>query len=147
MKKAIFDLDGTLADNTHRLHLIKGEEKKWREYLGKVKQDELIGPTKELLEEVSEDYEIIILTARSNEARDETIEWLNEKDVKFDKLIMLDEGRWNIPDAEFKEEEVLELEDVKIAVDDKESVCKMFKKHVETVYRVEWNEEPEIVEY
>lgn len=143
-EQVIFDLDGTLSDNRHREHLIEGEDKKWREYLAKCVEDSPVRKTISKLNEMSEEYEIIILTCRSDEVEEETIEWLNKNNVNYDRLIMLPEGRWKIEDSEFKLDELKMLENAVKAFDDKESNCRMFLEEGLDVFKVGDLPNPEI---
>lgn len=125
-EQIIFDLDGTLSDNRHREHLIQGDEKQWREYLAKCVNDDSVQKMISKLNKMSEEYEIVILTCRSDEVKKETIEWLEENDVNYDRLIMLPEGRWKVKDHEFKKDELRTLKNPIKAFDDKISNCRMF---------------------
>ena len=136
MKSAIIDLDGTLSDNTHREHLIEGENKKWRDYLQKSSEDEVHEEILEFVQKLSDEYKIVILTCRSDEVKDKTIKWLKEKQIPFDNLIMLPEDRWKLADSEFKRKKLENIENPKIAIDNKEENCKMFQKQGLKVYTV-----------
>jgi len=137
MESAIIDLDGTLSDNSHRDHLIKGEDKKWREYLQKASEDTVNEKVKKFVQNISEEYRVVILTLRSDEVREETISWLKKHEISFEKLIMLPEGCWNVSDSDFKKDRLEEIEDPTIAIDNKQSNCKMFEKEGLEVYNVE----------
>ena len=140
MDSVIVDLDGTLSDNSHRKHYIEGDDPDWSRYYGKVSEDGVKQNVRDFVTELEEDHDIIILTARSNEVRRDTIKWLEEHEIPFDKLIMLTEGRWDISDHKFKKEKLQEIEDPVLAIDDKTSNCKMFENHGLKTYTVE-NEE------
>ena len=75
MRKIVFDLDGTLADNKHRTHL--AEAKMWREYFAACDKDIPIEPVIKLLLRLwyaGEDVEI--WSARSDEVLEQTVVWL-----------------------------------------------------------------------
>ena len=143
-EQAIFDLDGTLSDNRHREHLIEGEDKQWREYRSKCAQDAPVHKTVSKLNELSMTYEIIILTCRSDEVKEKTIEWLDNNEVNYDRLIMLPEGRWNVKDSDFKKDELRMLENPVIAFDDKKMNCRMFLEQGLETYRVGTPPNPEL---
>ena len=143
-EQIIFDLDGTLSNNRHREHLIEGEDKKWREYLANCIKDPPVQKMISKLNEMSEQYEIIILTCRSDEVEEETIKWLKKHDVNYDRLLMLPEGRWKIKDSEFKKDEVKTMKNPIKAFDDKESNCKMFNEEGLETYEVGTPPDPEV---
>ena len=76
---------------------------------------------------------IVILTARSAHYREETEEWLDKHDIKYDKLVMRPEDDSKTKDAALKEHllksEILPKYDVVKAYDDKKKNVKMFKAH------------------
>lgn len=73
----IFDLDGTLADCTHRLPHITGEAKDWRAFFAACNDDTPIeAMIRTLLSLDNGGAEAWIWTGRSDEAKDATIEWL-----------------------------------------------------------------------
>jgi uncharacterized HAD superfamily protein len=141
-EQIIFDLDGTLADNRHREYLIEGEDKQWRKYLAKCAKDSPVQKMISMLNEMSEEYEIIILTCRSDEVEEETVEWLEEHGVNYDRLIMLPKGKWSTSDHEFKRGKLKELTNPVMAFDDKQSNCKMFFEEGLKVFHVEDLPEP-----
>ncbi|MFO7793688.1 MAG: polynucleotide kinase [Candidatus Nanohaloarchaea archaeon] len=143
-EQVIFDLDGTLSDNRHREHLIECEDKKWREYLANCIKDSPVQKMVSKLDQMSGEYEIIILTCRSDEVEEETIEWLEKHDVNYDRLIMLPEGRWEIKDSEFKRDELRTMENPVKAFDDKRSNCRMFHEEGLETYEVGKLPNPEL---
>ena len=75
----IFDLDGTLADTTHRLRHIEQQPKDWTEFFAACGADDPIRTTIETLRTLREGgAEIWIWTGRSDEVRAETEAWLLE---------------------------------------------------------------------
>lgn len=145
--KAVFDIDGTVSDNRHRLHLIRGKNKEWRKYLGKAGEDPVVEEGVELFRKLSEDHDIVFMTMRSEEIRGITEDWLERKGLEYEKLIMLDRDSWKVPDQEYKRRKLDELENVHIAVDDKERICQMYREEGLNVYKVDWCSEPEIKKY
>lgn len=95
MKKTIiFDIDGTLANLDHRLHLVNGPKKDWPEFLARVKDDLPIEQTiflNNLLNEYTlkyDEFDIVLSSGRSENERKDTEEWLAENGVYYDKLYM-----------------------------------------------------------
>ena len=90
----IFDIDGTLANATHRLHLILNHTGKkihaphWNAFLDAAKDDEPIWPMIRLIQELFGNNQIVLSTGRREDQREMTIRWLDVAEVPFDTLIM-----------------------------------------------------------
>lgn len=147
MTQVIFDLDGTLSDNSHRHHLIEGENKEWQKYLRKCKEDPPINKAIQRAKKLAENHEIIIITARSDEVEEKTRDWLKNYKIPFDNLFMLPKGRWDVPDAEYKQELLQQLKEPIMAFDDKESNCKMFRQNGLETFIVDNDSEKVIKEF
>lgn len=76
----IFDLDGTLADASHRLHFIQGEKKDWRSFFAACANDKPILPTIRTFQELRREAEVWIWTGRSDEVKSQTIKWWIDND-------------------------------------------------------------------
>lgn len=128
----IFDLDGTLADGTHRLHLLPkdnyGETWAWKPFNMACKDDEPIRDNIELCNALNRRYAVIILTGRSDDAEKETRMWLQRHRVEFYKLIMRSKHD-NRKDIVIKEEvlRAIGLERILCAFDDSPAVIKHFR--------------------
>lgn len=93
-KVIIVDLDGTLADITHRLHLIKGELKDWRSFFLSVPHDE---PIREIIDIVNAlyytgRYKIHIVTERNASSERDTLLWLDKHGIQYHAISMRSEG-------------------------------------------------------
>lgn len=90
----IFDIDGTLADATHRLHHILGKDKKdWEAWDAETHLDTPIIPIIMILNSLwSCGYEIMLLTGRNERVRDQTEKWLIEHNIRYHHLIMRPHG-------------------------------------------------------
>lgn len=86
----IFDLDGTLADGDHRLHYIRGGEKKdWRSYFAACAEDKLIEPVAHIFRcLVWGGAECRIWTGRSDEVQAQTIQWLHTHRLSTRGMLM-----------------------------------------------------------
>lgn len=114
MKAAVFDLDGTLLeDNDEKAR--KG--------------------VKNLLKLVSaaRDFKPIILTARTEEIREDTEKTLEELQLPYERLYMRPDSRIDEPDHVFKSGILQELREngleVEFAVEDKETVREMWEEN------------------
>ena len=77
MKCFIFDLDGTLADDSHRAHFIASGTKDWDAYYAACPDDKPIEHTIQLAHDLhARGYKIVIITGRSETVRRETEDWL-----------------------------------------------------------------------
>ena len=99
------DLDGTLADCSHRLHHIQpkpyqegdGEkmvsEKNWSAFFAASGEDTPVDHMLKLLSAINrEQFEVWITSGRSDECRPQTEIWLRTFRVKYDRLIMRKAG-------------------------------------------------------
>lgn len=90
----VFDLDGTLADISHRLHFIEKEKKDWDSFFLACSEDKPIQWICNLLYQfgVNLGFKIGICTGRSDIAKEETLNWLHKYNVFYDELLMRKQG-------------------------------------------------------
>lgn len=74
----IFDIDGTLADCSHRLHHIQKTPKDWTAFFAACSDDKPIPHVIELAKALGENNEIVFVSGRSDECRSETEGWLDK---------------------------------------------------------------------
>lgn len=84
------DIDSTLADTTHRQHLINTEhrdETDWTAYAKACAHDQ---PTDvvTLVDLLGVDHDIVLVTSRPEAARPETVAWLDLHKIVYDDLVM-----------------------------------------------------------
>jgi hypothetical protein len=128
----IVDLDGTLADVGHRLHHVRGGQRKdWGAFFRAMPLDPLNVWCRELMRAMqSADYTVAIVTGRPDDYEREIRDWLQKNDVPYDALHMRRAGDFRpdtvvkkeILDAEFRKEDIL------FVVDDRQSVVEMWRK-------------------
>ncbi|CBX44487.1 putative kinase phosphatase [Erwinia phage phiEa1H] len=127
-KAIVFDLDGTLSDGAHRLHLLPkledvGDNKAWDAFNLASKDDLPIQDNIDLCNILGLTHRIVILTGRSEVAKDETLAWLDKHGVNYDNLIMRGQDD-NRKDIAFKEAILKPLADhILCAFDDLEHVA------------------------
>lgn len=138
----IFDLDGTLSDGTHRLHLLPKKDlhitSSWTSFNMAAGDDAPIEDTIAVLNALSSsDKVIIILTGRSAEARAITEKWLDDNKVAYDYLIMR-ASHDNRKDTVIKEEELrkIGLDRIIAAWDDSPTVIAHLRSLGITTYQV-----------
>lgn len=148
MRYYIFDLDGTLADGTHRLHLLPKNDlhitESWIEFNKACIHDAPIRSTIDVMnmiydacEKADEGDQVIVLTGRSDDADRESIEWLGDMGCKYHRLVMRNKAD-NRPDTTIKEEFLrsIGLENIVACWDDSVKVIRHFRSLGLTVYQV-----------
>lgn len=104
MKKDIvlFDLDGTLANNDHRTHHLTTPPPDWQKFFAECDKDTPIEHIRLIFCAMAyAGYEIWIVSGRSDEVQDKTLEWLNEHGCAPHCIIMRKQGDYT-PDEILK---------------------------------------------
>ena len=102
----VFDIDGTLADNHHRVHHVKSKPKNWPAYDAAIPDDTAIWPMAETFRAMRlAGYDIIFVTGRSERSRKDTVEWLDENDLhnSLSKVYMR-------PDGDYRSDDIVKCE-------------------------------------
>lgn len=144
----IVDLDGTLSDGSHRLHLLPTEDlhltESWSEFNKAAVGDSPIKSTVAVVNGLwMSGFAIVILTGRSDEVMADTCDWLNYNGIKYDALIMRRKED-NRKDTIIKEEvlRAIGLENIVCAFDDSPNVVKHFRSLGITTYQVTEYDKP-----
>lgn len=74
----IFDLDGTLADLTHRRHFVTSKPKNWKAFFSSVEHDTVIEPIAMVARNLALGNNIIICSGRPDDLREVSQEWLRK---------------------------------------------------------------------
>jgi hypothetical protein len=129
----VFDLDGVIADASHRQHFLAGErssDKDWDGFFNACVDDPVIEQGRRLVGSISGDFCVVILTARIHEIREKTVAWLSANDVRHDWLILRGH-RQGGPSTEWKREQLELLQeagaDIELALDDDPRNTAMFR--------------------
>lgn len=131
-KIVVFDLDGTLADISHRLHYIKGEIKDWDGFHGESHNDELKKDIAKLFHVLMSCYDlkIIIVTGRMEKYRAQTETWLSYHGLDAEELHMRPNGNF---DTDFKIKQAildgLGAHNILLTVDDRAQVVSMWRRN------------------
>ena len=89
----IFDIDGTLADVSERLHHIKKKPKDWDAFFKEIPQDKAIRSMVRLCNILYESgIKIFLCTGRREKDRVETVKWLAQQGVNYHELILRPDG-------------------------------------------------------
>lgn len=92
MRLFIFDLDGTLADDSHRWHHVE-RSNDWDAYYAAASADRPIEHICAIARSlVASGFKLAIVTGRSESIRTETEQWLIEQGILYDRLIMRKKG-------------------------------------------------------
>ena len=132
----IVDLDGTVADLTHRLHHIQGKHG-YRDYDAFYSEVGNDAPIKNIIDLTQDShYPIVYVSGRSDECRETTGAWIKKHiDHEFTltnpmpELYMRKQGDYR-PDHIIKKEILLQMKadgyEPVIAIDDRDSICKVW---------------------
>jgi FMN phosphatase YigB (HAD superfamily) len=136
----IFDIDGTLADCSHRVQYAQSKE--WDEFHSRCLEDNVIVNVADLMIELSQSCEIILLTGRPEKYRHMTEQWLElcGLDDFYDELIMRPDNDWS-QDAKMKVKALEDhfgdqqavLDSVWLVIDDRDSVVEALRNYGLTV--------------
>lgn len=153
MKKLfiVCDIDGTLADLTHRLHYIipaDGGKKDWRSFNSdaEVMKDVPIGATVAVLRAFRKatDLSIVLLSGRNDVCRTGTETWLDIADIPYDALLMRANGDYRddvVVKRELAESMSLTPENTLLVLDDRQKVVNMWREEGFVCHQVNaWEE-------
>jgi hypothetical protein len=145
-KTVIFDIDGTLADLTHRRHYVANRPKNWNKFFAELHKDTPIKNVVSFCQFLMFDnphlVNIIFCTGRGEEYRAETMEWL--KIHVFEGLtrsinLKMRPAKDSRPDDIIKKEMLdairAEGHDLWFVVDDRQRVVDMWRANGVTVFQ------------
>ena len=125
----IFDIDGTLADVSQRIHHLQKKPKNWKAFFKGMAQDKAIHSMVRLCNILYESgIRIILCSGRSEEHRKETVQWLAQQKVKYQELRLRRDGDRR-SDTVVKREMLAGLDKNKIlfVVEDRSRVVEMWR--------------------
>lgn len=85
---AVFDIDGVLADVSHRLHYIQGRSHNWDKFFRTADRDPLLAEGAQRLRAALVDHDVVYLTGRPEWIRRLTERWLARHGLPTGPLIM-----------------------------------------------------------
>lgn len=143
----IFDIDGTIADCSHRLEHIQKDNPDWDTFYSLCVNDKPIDDVFHLLRAIALNFEIIFITGRSEKWRNHTESWINR--YMFLPNVFMPMRTWSLymradgdhrPDYEIKKE-IYErhIKDNYIVLgvfEDRDQVVKMWRELGLTCYQV-----------
>lgn len=146
MKYIVFDIDGVLADCSHRLKYIQGKDKDYDSFYSydEILKDKPILNLDKILFNMQcsegSDIDIKFISARNIKSITATAEWLEKYFsimVEEGDILMRPEKDWR-PAYQVKEDLVkkhIGFENILFAFDDDDQINEMYKKHSVTCYK------------
>jgi FMN phosphatase YigB (HAD superfamily) len=131
-KWIVVDLDGTLCDCAHRVHL--AQAKQWDEFHKGIAEDKVREDVAFFLDANDPDVPVLLCTGRNEQYRKQTLDWLNTNACWFDDLVMRPNGNHESDDLlkvrlvdEFFGGRTKALEQVAFVLDDRDRVVQSFR--------------------
>ena len=127
----VVDIDGTLADISHRQHHIKGKRKKWRKFFQSMDKDLPVPAVAAKVRMLSQDHMIILVSGRPDDYRTLTEDWLRKHQIPYHQLFMRQSGDFRDDDVVKQEilNQYLNKEKIKLVIDDRPRVIRMWRKN------------------
>lgn len=126
----IFDIDGVLADASGRQHHLAGLRRDWDAFFAECGEDPIIPEVARLLELLTPELAVVLLTARPAKVRAQTLTWLASRGLRYDLLVMREPGD-QASARDFKRAETLGLRnygfELRLAVEDDPANLEMFE--------------------
>jgi len=139
MKSVVLvDIDGTIANNSHRQHWLKSKPANWKAYNATMSEDLVIKPMAFMLGYLMMDLSIkvIFVSGREEPYRGITEEWLRDNCINwYDALYMRPKGDYRGDEVVKKEllyqamkDLDFELEDILCIFDDRPKVVRVWRE-------------------
>jgi len=140
-KIVLVDMDGTLADCSHREHHIQTKPPNWPAFFRGMGQDPPNASIVELTRRLAADHDILIVTGRPQEFLGETLDWLARNGIAPAEIWMRRAGDHR-PDFVVKREVLdhVPRERIVFVLDDRERVCDMWDSEGLVCHRVKQGE-------
>ena len=130
MRCYIFDIDGTVADASHRLHHIQKQPKDWDAFFAACIDDLPIEHIVGLTHALSHFEKIVYVSGRSDQVRNKTEQWLKDFCCAAGTLYMRKAGDHrpdNIIKAELLDQILADGYEPIMAFEDREQVVQMWR--------------------
>lgn len=140
ISSVIFDLDGTLANASARRIFLEKSPKNWEAFFAGIEYDPPNIPVLNLYRLISgtKRHQMILVSGRPEKCRDASLIWLSKYNIPFDMFFMRANNDHR-PDHLVKENILYEIQklgySVEFAVDDRNSVVKMWRKNGITCFQ------------
>lgn len=145
IRAIVFDIDGTLADITHRLHFIQKTPKDWEGFFSSMLDDKPIAPVRLVCEsllalknmekrmgaEVS--HTVIFCSGRPDKYRKETLAWMQSNIYPVPQVLYMRKTGDRRPDDVVKEELLTQMRadgyDPVLVFEDRQRVVDMWRRN------------------
>lgn len=130
MRCYLFDIDGTLADCSHRLPHIQKEPKDWRAFFAGCEKDAPIRHVIDICHSLALKHPIVLVSGRSDECKAATATWLQRNGVPYHELYMRQAGDHRDDDvlkSELLDKILADGYQPVMAFDDRDRVVKMWR--------------------
>jgi hypothetical protein len=126
----VIDLDGTLADVSHRLPLIHRDHPDYRSFFARVGGDALNDWCRALIKALADDYRVVLVSGRPESTRDDTVAWLERHGVPYHELHLVRRQGDFTPDHELKRRWLRGYgkDRILFSVDDRQAVVDMWRE-------------------
>lgn len=125
----VFDIDGTLADTSARVHHVRSKPKNWKAFFAAMSEDKAVHAIVRLCNLVHDaGVRVVLCSGRPEEYRERTVEWLAREGVRYDELRLRRHGDRR-SDTIAKREMLAGIDPAKIlfVVEDRASVVDMWR--------------------
>lgn len=142
-KAIIVDLDGTLADITHRRKYVEGKKKDWKNFNKNIIKDDLNVWCAEIIRRMISDHHVLLVSGRTDELKAETEEWLKKHDVPYTDLLMRSDKDYRddtVVKREIFEGKIKPFYEVQFVIDDRAKVVKMWREAGLVCLQCDWGE-------
>jgi predicted secreted acid phosphatase len=126
----VFDIDGTLADVSARLHHVREKPKNWKAFFAGMSEDKEVHAIVRLCNVVYDaGIRVVLCSGRPEEYRPQTVDWLARAGVRYDELRLRRRGdRRSDTIAKREMLEGLDLATILFVVEDRASVVEMWRQ-------------------
>lgn len=136
----VFDIDGVLADVSHRVHHVERRPKNWSAFFAAAHADPPLAEGVALAHEVADEHPLLYLTGRPESLRRVTERWLHRHDLPRGRLLMRRAGDYR--PARFMKLDVVRAlharETVHAVVDDDPAVVTVLQEAGFAVLAATW---------
>lgn len=129
----IFDIDGTLADITHRRHFVATKPKNWPAFQAGAHLDKCVEPLAVVARNLKNKglHRIILCSGRGEQERPVTEAWLDKHQIPYDRLYMRTEKDYRADDIikeELLDRMIADGYRPELVFDDRDRVVKMWRR-------------------
>jgi hypothetical protein len=144
MRYVVVDIDGTLSNLSHRLHLVRKEKPEWDLFFKQAADDTVNEWCKELINSLwNNGIKILLVSGRPESIRTITKRWLSQNGIHYDKLFLLRGVKDYTPDDQLKREwgKKFGFSKILFVVDDRTKVVQMWRDEGATCLQCDrWEE-------